>query len=54
MGFSVESVWVFLPLFGAFVAHAPVLRFDLLRTLARQIDHGAFRGKRLSRAPTYE
>lgn len=43
-----EAVWIFLPLLGAFIAHAPVLRFDLLRALARPIDGGAtFRGKRI-------
>jgi hypothetical protein len=44
----VEVVWVFLPLLGAFLAHAPVLRFGLLPRLARPIDGGAtFRGRRI-------
>ena len=43
-----EVVWVFLPLLGAFVAHAPVLRFGLLSGLARPIDGGAtVRGRRV-------
>jgi len=37
----VDVVWVFLPLLGAFIAHAPVLRFGLLRALARPIDGGS-------------
>jgi hypothetical protein len=33
---------------GAFAAHAPVLRFELLRPLARPLDAGAkFRGRRV-------
>jgi CDP-diglyceride synthetase len=44
----VEVVWVFLPLLGAFIAHAPVLRFGLFPGLARPIDGGAtFRGRRI-------
>jgi hypothetical protein len=44
----VEVVWVFLPLVGAFITHAPVLSFDLFRTLARPIDGGAtIRGHRV-------
>jgi len=43
-----EVVWVLLPVLGAFLAHAPVLRFDLLRSLKRPIDGGAtVRGRRL-------
>lgn len=43
-----DVVWVFLPLLGAALAHAPVLRFNLLRALARPIDGGAmFRGRRI-------
>jgi hypothetical protein len=39
---------VFVPVLGAFVAHAPVLRFDLLQRLKPPIDGGAtFRGRRL-------
>jgi len=38
----------FAPLPGAWLAHAPVLRFDLLPTLDRPIDGGAtLRGRRL-------
>ena len=33
--------WVFLPVLGAALAHAPVLRLDLLRGLKRPIDRGA-------------
>jgi hypothetical protein len=32
--------WVFLPVLGAPLAHAPVLRFDLLPRLAQPIDGG--------------
>jgi len=40
--------WVVLPVFGAHLAHAPVLRFDLLPKLARPIDGAkTFRGRRL-------
>jgi hypothetical protein len=40
--------WVFLPVLGAALAHAPVLRFDLLEPLKRPIDGGAtFRGRRV-------
>jgi hypothetical protein len=35
------GVWVIAPVLGAYLAHAPVLRFDLLRQLARPIDGGA-------------
>jgi CDP-2,3-bis-(O-geranylgeranyl)-sn-glycerol synthase len=39
---------VFVPVPGAWLAHAPVLRFDLLRGLNRPLDGGAtFRGRRL-------
>jgi len=44
----VSALWIILPLLGGYVAHAPVLRFDWLRPLARPIDAGAsFRGKRV-------
>jgi len=47
-GSALAAAWVFLPVIGAFLAHAPVLRFDLLPWLARPIDAGAtFRGRRL-------
>jgi CDP-archaeol synthase len=40
--------WVFVPVMGAALAHAPVLRFDLLPGLDRPIDAGAtFRGRRV-------
>jgi CDP-archaeol synthase len=40
--------WVFLPVLGAALAHAPVLRFDLLKGLKRPIDGGAtLRGRPL-------
>jgi CDP-archaeol synthase len=40
--------WVFLPALGAALAHAPVLRFDLVPALKHPIDAGAtFRGRRL-------
>src|SRR5438477_12575051 len=40
--------WVFLPVLGAHLAHAPVLRFDLFPALARPIDGGrTVRGRRL-------
>ena len=43
-----EVVWVFFPLLGAFIAHAPVLRFNLLSALARPIDGGGWiRGRRI-------
>ena len=39
---------VFLPVLGAYLAHAPVLRYDLLRSLKRPLDGGrTFRGGRL-------
>ncbi|HEX8121633.1 MAG TPA: CDP-archaeol synthase [Solirubrobacteraceae bacterium] len=40
--------WTFLPVLGAPLAHAPVLRFDLLRTLKRPLDGGrSLRGERI-------
>ena len=40
--------WLFLPVLGAAALHAPVLRFDLLRSLKRPIDGGrSWRGRRL-------
>ena len=43
-----EAVWVFLPLLGAFLLHAPVLRFNLFAALAIPIDRGAtVRGRRV-------
>lgn len=43
-----DVLWVFLPLLGAYLAHAPVLVWDLAPSLARPIDSGAtWRGKRI-------
>jgi CDP-2,3-bis-(O-geranylgeranyl)-sn-glycerol synthase len=42
------GLWVIAPVLGGYLAHAPVLRFDLLRQLARPIDGGAaLRGRRV-------
>jgi hypothetical protein len=42
------GLWVIAPVLGGYLAHAPVLRFDLLRRLARPIDGGArLRGRRV-------
>jgi CDP-2,3-bis-(O-geranylgeranyl)-sn-glycerol synthase len=38
--------WVFLPVLGAPIAHAPVLRYDLLPALRRPIDGGRTLGGR--------
>jgi len=44
----VRALWVFVPILGSPLLHAPVLRFDLLRFLKRPLDGGrTFRGKRL-------
>jgi CDP-2,3-bis-(O-geranylgeranyl)-sn-glycerol synthase len=44
----VDVLWLLVPLLGAAVAHAPVLRLDLLRTWKRPIDGGrTLGGKRL-------
>lgn len=41
-------VWLFLPVLGGALAHAPVLSLDLLKPLKRPLDGGAtFRGRRL-------
>ena len=43
-----DALWVFLPILGAYIAHAPVLVYNLFPTLAEPIDRGAtFRGKRI-------
>lgn len=43
-----RALWVFLPVLGAYLAHAPVLRFDLLPALVRPLDGGAtLRGRRV-------
>ena len=40
--------WLFLPVGGAWIAHAPVLRWDLFQSLNRPIDGGrTWRGRRL-------
>jgi hypothetical protein len=44
----VEAVWLFLPVLGGALAHAPVLTLDLLKPLKRPIDGGAtYRGRRV-------
>jgi CDP-2,3-bis-(O-geranylgeranyl)-sn-glycerol synthase len=44
----VDAIWVFLPVLGAALAHAPVLTLDLFPGLKRPLDGGArFRGRRL-------
>ena len=41
-------LWLFLPILGAALAHAPVLRFNLLSHLKQPIDRGrCWRGRRL-------
>jgi CDP-archaeol synthase len=43
-----SALWVFVPVLGAAVLHAPVLTFDLFGSLKRPLDLGAtFRGRRL-------
>jgi CDP-diglyceride synthetase len=43
-----DALWVGAPILGAYVAHAPVLRFDLLRVLAVPLDGGlTLRGRRI-------
>lgn len=43
-----SAVWVFLPVLGGALAHAPVLALDLLKPLKRPLDGGArFRGRRV-------
>lgn len=43
-----SALWVFVPVLGAPILHAPVLTFDLLKGLKKPLDMGAtFRGKRL-------
>jgi CDP-2,3-bis-(O-geranylgeranyl)-sn-glycerol synthase len=42
------AIWVFLPVLGGALAHAPVLALDLLKPLKRPLDGGAtFRGRRV-------
>jgi CDP-archaeol synthase len=43
-----DVIWVVLPVLGAFVVHAPVLRWDVLPALKVPLDGGAtFRGRRI-------
>ena len=43
-----SAIWVFLPVLGGALAHAPVLTFDLLKPLKRPLDGGAtYRGRRV-------
>jgi CDP-diglyceride synthetase len=43
-----DALWIVAPILGAYVAHAPVLRFDLLRALAVPLDGGlTLRGRRI-------
>ncbi len=43
-----EAIWVFVPVLGAALLHAPVLSLDLLKSLKRPLDGGAcFRGRRV-------
>jgi CDP-diglyceride synthetase len=43
-----SALWVFVPVLGAPIAHAPVLTFDLLRGLKRPLDlEATIRGTRL-------
>lgn len=43
-----DALWVVAPILGAYVAHAPVLRLDLLRVLAVPLDGGrTLRGRRI-------
>jgi CDP-archaeol synthase len=41
-----SALWLFLAVLGAPILHAPVLRFDLLRSLKRPLDGGATIGGR--------
>lgn len=48
MGPRFDFLWIFLPIIGAALAHAPVLRFNLLPELKQPIDGGRrWRGRRL-------
>ena len=48
MGDNLGHLWLFLPIVGAALAHAPVLRFNLAPALKRPIDGGrCWRGRRL-------
>jgi hypothetical protein len=43
-----RALWLFLPILGGYLAHAPVLRFELLPQLKRPLDGGlTLRGRRL-------
>ena len=41
-----SALWLFLPVLGAPLLHAPVLRWDLLPALGRPLDGGAHVGGR--------
>lgn len=44
----IDVVWVFLPVLGAPVVHAPILRSDLMRAFKRPLDGGrTLRGRRV-------
>jgi CDP-2,3-bis-(O-geranylgeranyl)-sn-glycerol synthase len=44
----VSALWIFLPVLGAPLLHAPVLRWDLLPALKRPLDGGrTWRGRRI-------
>jgi hypothetical protein len=43
-----STLWLFLPVLGAAITHAPILKFDLFRRLAEPLDGGAtIRGRRI-------
>lgn len=45
---AAQARWVFVPVLGAPVVHAPMLRYDLLGSLKRPLDGGrTLRGRRL-------
>jgi CDP-2,3-bis-(O-geranylgeranyl)-sn-glycerol synthase len=45
---DLDAPWVFLPLMGSLLAHAPVIRFDVMKGLKRPIDAGlTLRGRRV-------
>jgi CDP-2,3-bis-(O-geranylgeranyl)-sn-glycerol synthase len=45
---DLDAPWVFLPLIGSLLAHAPVIRFDVMKGLKHPIDGGrTLRGRRI-------
>jgi hypothetical protein len=45
---DLDAPWVFLPLMGSLLAHAPVIRLDLMKGLKHPIDAGrTLRGRRV-------